>query len=109
MRAIGAILAMIGICAGQVHAGEIFGALKIDGKSAGKGLKIGIKSAARPYSAQTDNYGSYRCFVQEKGKCTFTVHVEKDSASTEIFSYAGSTRYDFGLERKDGRYTLKRK
>src|SRR5437870_4212795 len=102
------ILMVLG-CYTIASAGEIFGTIKVDGKRVGKGVKLEITSAQKACSVQTDSYGSFRCFLQEKGKCKLTVHYEKDSPSLEIFSYAGSTRYDVILEKKDGHYVLRRK
>jgi hypothetical protein len=90
-------------------AGEIFGSIKAEGKPVPKGVKVDITSPAKTYSGVTDNYGSYRLYVAEKGKCTFTVHFAQKAPAIEIFSYPKSTRYDFTIEKKDTVYTLKRK
>ena len=93
----------------SVHAGEIFGTIKAEGKLAPKGLKVEVTSPAKSYSALTDNYGSYRLYVAEKGKCTLTVYYREKAPSIQIYSYPKSTRYDFTVEKKDTLYTLKRK
>lgn len=90
-------------------AGEIFGTIKADGKIVPKGLKLEIASPAKTYNTETDNYGSYRLYVPEKGKCMLTLYYRKRSPSIQIYSYPKSTRYDFTVEQKDTLYVLKRK
>lgn len=77
------ILALVALPLSQLHAGRIFGDLKI---------------------------GAYRLNVKEEGKCILTVHIDKQMPTLEVFSYANATRYDILLEKdKDGKYALKRK
>ena len=93
----------------MAHGGEIFGSIKADGKIVGKGVKLEIQSGQKVYKAETDNYGSYRCFIAEKGKCVLKVVFGGASPTLEIYSFAGSTRYDLLLDKKDGKYQLRRK
>jgi len=90
-------------------AGEIFGSIRSDGKIVGKGVKVEIAGASKPYGTETDNYGSYRIYLPEKGKFTLTVHYRQQKPSIPVYSYDRSTRYDFSVERKDSLYVLKRK
>ncbi len=90
-------------------AGEMFGTIKEGGKPIAKGTKIEVVAAHKTYSVETDNYGSYRLFIPEKGKVTLKLNVNKQSASIDLFSYEKSTRCDLYLEQKEGRYNLKRK
>src|SRR5438105_910931 len=76
------ILMVVG-CYTIASAGEIFGTIKTNGKSVGKRVKLEISSAQKACSIQTNNYGSFHCFLQEKGKCKLTMHYEKDSPSLE--------------------------
>ena len=91
------------------YAGEIFGTLREEGKTVKKGVKIEIISPKKKYSTETDNYGSYRLFVVEKGKCLLKAYYNEKIPTFELYSYDKSTRYDFLIEKKDTTYTLKRK
>jgi hypothetical protein len=91
------------------YAGEIFGTFREDGKTVKKGIKVEIISPKKTYSTETDNYGSYRLFVVEKGKCLFKTFYNDKIPTFEVYSYDKSTRYDFIIEKKDTTYTLKRK
>ncbi|SRR5258707_6321693 len=90
-------------------AGEIFGTIKEGGKAVPKGTKVEVVTAHKTYPAETDNYGSYRLFIPEKGKASLKVTINKQSASIDIFSYEKSTRCDLYLDQKGGKYNLKRK
>jgi hypothetical protein len=90
-------------------AGEIFGTIKADGKVVPKGLKLEVATPAKIYTTETDNFGSYRLYVAEKGKCALTVHYREKAPLIQIYSYPKSTRYDFVIEQKDTVYVLKRK
>jgi len=97
------------IAAAPAFAGEIFGSIRAEGKAVGKGLKVEIAAPSKLYGTETDNYGSYRIYVPEKGKCSLTVHYRQQKVSIPVYSYERSTRYDFSLDRKDSVYVLKRK
>ena len=108
-RAAALCLVLIILTVSSVLAGEIFGTIKADGKVVPKGLKVEITTPDTSYSAVTDNYGSYRLFVPQKGKCSLTVHYRQKAPSIQIYSYPKSTRYDFIIEQKDTVFALKRK
>ena len=94
----------------RLLAGEIFGTVALGEKSAGGGVKLEIVSPNKTtYSDTTDKNGAYRIFVKEKGKCTITIHLKQQTPSTELFSYDKSLRYDWVLEAKEGKYSLRRK
>jgi hypothetical protein len=57
----------------------------------------------------TDKFGSYKLSLKGEGKYTLTVLYEKLPASIDVFSYKEPTRYDFILEKKDGKLSMKRK
>ena len=99
----------LAIAAAPALAGEIFGSIRAEGKAVGKGMKIEIAAPSKSYGAETDNYGSYRIYVPEKGKCTLTVQYRQKKVSIPVYSYERSTRYDFSIDRKDSLYVLKRK
>lgn len=102
-----AVLLLLLSVAGR--AGEIFGSIKSDGKSIGKGVKIELQAGQKTYKAETDSYGSYRCFVQEKGKCTLRVLYDGQTLPIEVYSYAGSTRYDLIVDKSAKKFQLRRK
>lgn len=94
----------------QLLAGEIFGSITEGGKSVGEKVKVEIVAANKAtYTTETDKNGSYRLFVKEKGKCTFTVHFNEQISSAELFSYDKSLRYDWIVEAKEGKYSVRRK
>jgi hypothetical protein len=102
-------LALGGVAATSGVAGEFFGSIKAEGKAAPKGVKIEIVSPDSTFTAETDNYGSYRLYVPAKGKCQLKVHYKGQTPSIQVFSYPKSTRYDFSVEKKDTTFLLKRK
>ena len=94
----------------SVYAGEIFGSITEGDKSVGEKVKVEIVAANKAtYTTETDKNGSYRLFVKEKGKCKFTVHFNEQTSSAELFSYDKSLRYDWIVEAKEGKYSVRRK
>jgi hypothetical protein len=68
------------------------------------------KGAPAPIdSVKADKVGSYKVMVKAEGKCTLTVHVGKQTAAMEVFSYKEPTRYDLLVEEKDGKLAVRRK
>jgi hypothetical protein len=105
----GALLALV-VCGIPVTAGEIFGTITRNGKPVGAGAKVEIAAGEKSYTGETDRFGAYRLFVKEKGKAALTVQTADSlSASAELFSYDRSTRYDWILEMKEGKLTIRRK
>lgn len=116
-------LAIVLLPLSQLLAGRIFGDIKTGDKPVAEGVKITIsaplkaaeagKPAPTPVvvdSSAADKFGAYRLNVKEEGKCILTVHIDKQTPTLEVFSYANATRYDLVLEKdKDGKYALKRK
>lgn len=104
--------------ASSARAGRLFGDIKLNGKPAPEGLLVTVAPVAKPDdkskgappdSTKTDKVGSYKLVVKPEGKCTLTVHRDKQSASVEVFSYKDATRYDLMLETKDGKLSVRRK
>lgn len=93
----------------SLWAGEIYGNIQEGRRPVGSGTRVEIFCGQRLYSTTTDQYGSYRLFIPEKGKCVFVVHYGQSSPSIEIYSYDGSTRYDLILEKKGAQFFLQRK
>jgi len=90
-------------------AGEIYGTISEAGKPLPAGVKMEITAGQKTYTGETDKFGSYRVFVQEKGKCTLTVLYKDLKLTAAIFSYEKATRYDWTVETVDNKPALKRK
>lgn len=102
------VLALV-LVASRAAAGEVYGTITDAGKPVAEGLKVEITVADKVYNGETDKFGSYRVFVKEKGKCTLIVHVKEQLPSAELVSYGKSSRYDWILETKEGKLSLRRK
>jgi hypothetical protein len=88
-------------------AGEIFGNITEGGHPVGAGVPLVITIQGRPYSTQTDKYGSYRIFLREQGQCTIVVNYQQQAPSVQVYSYDKSFRYNLALERAaSGQYSL---
>jgi hypothetical protein len=92
-----------------VLAGEIYGTITTEGRPVGQGIDVRIEYGGNNYDTKTDNYGSYRAYIQGVGKGILRVYYREQSPTTDIFSYERSARYDLVLEKdKDGKYSLRR-
>lgn len=109
MKTITTLFLLILLFPTYFFSGEVYGSIRVDGRSVGKGIRIEIISPNQTYEIYTDEYGTYREYVKEEGRCTFKVYYGGQSPTTEIYSYADSVRYDFVLERINGQYFLRRK
>ena len=111
MRTITKILVLISLLLPvQLLAGEIFGSIMEGDISVGEGVKVEIISPNKTtYTDTTDKNGAYRIFLKEKGKCIITIQYKGQTPSGELFSYDRSLRYDWVLEAKEGKYSLRRK
>ena len=109
MRPVFIMLLLLLASAGYASAGEVFGAITDGSKPVAAGIKIDISTPDTVYVAETGKYGAYRVFVKAQGKCVFTVRHSGQSPTAELFSYDKSTRYDWILETKDGKLSLRRK
>ncbi len=109
MRPIVMVLLALPLLTWGAVAGEVYGTITDGSKPIAAGVKVEIGASDKVYTAQTDKFGSYRIFVKEKGKCTLTVHFKEHTPTVELFSYAKSTRYDWILETKEGKLSLRRK
>ena len=94
-------------------AGQIFGSLKQNGASIGKGAAVAIKCGENPENrGETDSYGSYNIYVPRAGKCAFTVYYG-GRWSPAYYVYSDQTdpvRYDFELvPQGDGSFKLERR
>lgn len=128
-------LLMLALCVSTASAGRIFGDIKMDGKPLPEGVPVRITvplaadaakdadakaeakgeakapatKAALADSAVTDKFGAYKLNVKAEGKCVLTVLYEKQPVSLEVFSYKEATRYDLIMEKKEGKFVLRRK
>jgi hypothetical protein len=116
---LGATVILIVLGASSALAGRIFGDVKMGDKPAAAGMLITLQAAGKaadgsstpapPDSVETDKVGSFKVMIKGEGKYTLTVHVGKQTASLEVFSYKEPTRYDLIVEEKDGKLTVRRK
>ena len=109
MKSTVVVLLALLLCASPLFAGEVFGTITDGNKPVAAGVKVEIAVSGKSYAAETDKFGSYRIVMKEKGKCTLTVHLRDQSPSVDLFSYDRSTRYDWILQTKDGKLSLRRK
>jgi hypothetical protein len=109
MKLIRTFIALLLCVSLRASAGEMYGAITDGDKSIGEKQKVEVTVAGKTYTAETDKNGTYRLFVKEKGKGTFTLHYKEQTVATEVFSYDKSLRYDWTIEHKDGKSQLKRK
>jgi hypothetical protein len=109
MKRIVVVLILVLASATLALAGNVSGTITEAGKPIAKGTKIEITCGAKNYPAELDANGAYKIFVAEMGKCVLKVNYQGEAPTFEISSYEGSVQYDLSLEKKDGKYTLKRK
>ncbi len=109
MKHLSILAVLLLVTAASAIAGEIFGTISEGTKPVGEGVKVQVTAGGNTYSTQTDKFGGYRLFVKEKGKCTLTVSYKDQTPTFTVASFEKSTRYDFVLTQKDGKYTLGRK
>jgi hypothetical protein len=109
MKSILVLLFTLLLPAASVVAGEVYGTITDGSKPVAAGIKVEISKSGQVYSAETDKFGSYRIYVKEKGKCTLTVRTKDQAATVDLYSYDKSTRYDWVLEVKDGKLSIRRK
>lgn len=109
MKYLSILAVALSLVSSSTLAGEMFGTISEGGKPVSEGVKVVVAAGEKTYSAETDKFGSYRLFVKEKGKCILKVHFKDQTPSFQVASFEKSTRYDFVLNLKDGKYTLGRK
>ena len=103
-----ALVLIIGFGA-QAFAGKIYGSITENGKPVAQGVKVDVTCGTNNYSAQTDGYGAFNLFANDKGKCVLKVSYQGQTPTIEINSYDNSVQYDLILEKQGTQYTLKRK
>ncbi len=103
------VLLLLLLWTSPLLAGEVFGTITEGNKPVAAGTKLEIAISGKTYPAEIDKFGAYRVVLKEKGKGTLTVHIQNQSPSVDLFSYDRSTRYDWILDNKDGKLSLRRK
>ena len=94
-----------------VAAGEIRGILRTkDGKPV-TDATIVITQGNNRHSTRPNQYGYYKIFVSEKGKCNVTVEIGQQHCSLDapVDSFDASVQYDLILEMGNGDCKLTRK
>jgi hypothetical protein len=112
MRKIAIPLFLILLFPTFAFAAQIFGSLKQNNTSLGKGVAVVIQCGKERFEGQTDPYGSYNIYVPRPGKCAFSVYYDgRWSQAYEVYSdQTDPVRYDFELVRQgDGSFKLERK
>jgi hypothetical protein len=109
MKYLSILAILLSLTASSALAGELFGTISEGDKPIAQGVKVQVTAGDKTYSAETDKFGAYRLFVKEKGKCTLSVQYKDQKPSFTVASFDKSTRYDFVVTQKDGKYTLGRK
>lgn len=72
MKSVTAVLMLMTLFPALACAGEIYGGVQ----PAKPGIEININCSGRNQNAYTDQYGSYRTYVPEGGKCTLKVRYD---------------------------------
>ena len=109
MKCLSFLAIVILLSVSSAIAGELFGTIAEGEKPVAQGVKVEVTAGDKTYSTETDKFGAYRLFVKEKGKCLLKVYYKEQTPGFSVASYEKSTRYDFVLTQKDGKYTLERK
>jgi hypothetical protein len=114
MRRFAILLLLILLFPTFALAGQIFGSLKHNNTSVGKGVGVKIQCGEKdkPLEGTSDSFGSYSVYVPQPGKCAFTVYYGGQwSWPFDVYSdQTDPVRYDFELVRQsDGSFKLERK
>jgi len=103
-------LFLLAMVPSYTFAAQVYGTLRESGRSIGSNVKVEVICGSSTYSAMTDNYGSYRLFAREQGRCTLRVYFQNQAPEAVINSYTDAVQYDFNLVRNpSGQYSLERK
>ncbi len=89
--------------------GEIYGSIKEGKKIIGEGIPVRIACGAGIDSTVTDKYGSYSLYTEKTGECQLIIYYKGDTLSTEVHSYEDCIRYNFIIDKKDNKFSLRRK
>jgi hypothetical protein len=89
-------------------AAQVYGTLRESGRPV-PNVPVEVVCGNKTYPTATDNYGSYRLFARETGRCTLRVHYQNQAPETIIDSYKDPAHYDFDLVLQGRQYQLVRK
>jgi hypothetical protein len=105
------VLTLLLICLfpGLGFAAQVYGTLRESGRPVNANVTVEVICGKSTYSAVTDNYGSYRLFARETGKCTLRVTGNGKTGQTIVDSYTDPAHYDFDLIPQGNQYQLVRK
>lgn len=92
-----------------VHAGQVYGAIVMDGKGVG-GANVEISCGSDPaVKGTTAADGAYRINVPQQGQCTLVVPNQAGKPSATVFSSPNPALYNFELVKAGNGYELKRR
>jgi hypothetical protein len=110
MKAVIFVLALLCLFPRPSLAGQVSGTLRESGRPIAANVRVEAVCGSSTYSAVTDNYGSYKLFAKETGKCRIRVYYQNQTPEADFDSYPNPARNDFDLIRQaNGQYELKRK
>jgi len=104
------VLLIFCFCPNSCFAAQIYGTLRDTGRPVGPRVKVEVTCGRSLYPAETDNYGSYKLFANETGRCTLRVHYQNQAPEIAVDSYRDPAHNDFDLIREpNGQYLLRRR
>jgi hypothetical protein len=109
MKATALSLLLLFLFPSSAFAAQVYGTLRESGRPVTANVTVEVMCGKSTYSAVTDNYGSYRLFARETGKCTLRVTGNGKTGQTSIDSYTDPAHYDFDLVPQGSQYQLVRK
>jgi hypothetical protein len=101
-------LLIVCLCSSLGFAAQVYGTLRQSGRPV-PNVTVEVLCGNSTYSAVTDNYGSYRLFAKETGRCTLRARYQNQLPSAPIDSYNDPAHYDFDLILQGNQYQLVRK
>jgi len=79
-------------------AGQIYGQITVNGRSAGHGIPITIACAASaPLKTATDRFGAYQVYAPATGRCGITISFDGRNLNENVVSYPNPARYNFDI------------
>jgi hypothetical protein len=110
MKASRLVLALLFLFPSPSFAGQLYGTFRESGRPVGPNISVVVVCNGNKYTALTDNYGTYKLFAKENGRCTLSVSYQNQTLQAPIDSYPSPAQYDFDLIRQStGQYELRRK
>jgi len=101
-------IAFLPFCA-PAMAGQMYGTISDPDHGLIPKLEFTVQCAGSTVRGSTDDRGSYRVLVPQRGRCNFSVSRPGDPGSV-VLSYQNPVQYDFLLVRRaDGAFELQRR